>query len=533
MLNPWIGTQHIINLIANEQPSRRGRLTDTNGVGVVRERYWLTFAPGEVRSCTSCHGINVTTQAGHPAPTNTPLALIQLLDYWKTNTAVRSTLVTNTGSRFFQIAFVRRPAESGVTYHVQASADLLTWTDIATYAGSNIVLTANAIEVSRVGMPNETVTIREAANAAATTHHFLRVNVTQPDSNNSRLENRRRLLGCARLLTADSSSNRARHDARGLAGPRCRTVATFRYSESQTCRASSARTRLPFFPILAILFLLGPPLLAQTNAPPEPICGFLGGPHFALEEADVSRGLSVRLAVGDAQAGRPLTLRFLVEEKPRSRPIATLQVEHDKYFHLFLVSTDLKDFFHLHPERIQPGLWAVTCTLPRAGDYRLWSEVKYRGVSYSFRHPLLHVAGPSQSENLLDPIQHPRPDTAAGFHTRCEHTDPLVRGATNIFHFAMTDARGNRVALEPYLGAPLHLVVIKDDLSLCLHGHPDHGLITDPWITVRQLFPQPGGYHVFAQYRPAGAGLAPDESLLAEFHIHVLDPPEGGTSISR
>jgi hypothetical protein len=34
------------------------------------------FAPGEIRSCTSRHGINLTTQAGLPAPTNTPLALI-------------------------------------------------------------------------------------------------------------------------------------------------------------------------------------------------------------------------------------------------------------------------------------------------------------------------------------------------------------------------------------------------------------------------------------------------------------------------
>jgi len=51
------------------------QLADTNGVGVVRERYWLTFAPGEIRTCASCHGINETSQANKPAPTNTPLPL--------------------------------------------------------------------------------------------------------------------------------------------------------------------------------------------------------------------------------------------------------------------------------------------------------------------------------------------------------------------------------------------------------------------------------------------------------------------------
>ena len=51
---------------------------------VVRERYWLTFQPGEVRVCASCHGLNSEDQAGHPVPTNTPAALTALLTSWKT-----------------------------------------------------------------------------------------------------------------------------------------------------------------------------------------------------------------------------------------------------------------------------------------------------------------------------------------------------------------------------------------------------------------------------------------------------------------
>lgn len=50
---------------------------------VVRERYWLTFQPGEVRVCASCHGLNSVDQAGRPAPTNPPEALRQLLRYWQ------------------------------------------------------------------------------------------------------------------------------------------------------------------------------------------------------------------------------------------------------------------------------------------------------------------------------------------------------------------------------------------------------------------------------------------------------------------
>ena len=59
------------------------QLTDAAGAPVVRERMWLTFQPGEIRVCTSCHGLNETDQAGNPAPTNPPQALLTLLQYWQ------------------------------------------------------------------------------------------------------------------------------------------------------------------------------------------------------------------------------------------------------------------------------------------------------------------------------------------------------------------------------------------------------------------------------------------------------------------
>ena len=164
-------------------PARRAlswQLTDENGVGIVRERYWLTMAPGEIRSCTSCHGINEKDQAGHPTPTNTPVALIQLLNYWKTNATVRTGVVANSGAKYFQITFVRRPLETGVTYHVQASTNASQWSDIATYSGTHIVLTAQAAEISRSGSPDENVTVRDLTGIANQSARFLRINVTRP-----------------------------------------------------------------------------------------------------------------------------------------------------------------------------------------------------------------------------------------------------------------------------------------------------------------------------------------------------------------
>jgi hypothetical protein len=59
------------------------QLTDGQGTGVVRERYWLTFQPGEIRVCASCHGLNDLDQAGSSVPQNEPEALRTLLQYWQ------------------------------------------------------------------------------------------------------------------------------------------------------------------------------------------------------------------------------------------------------------------------------------------------------------------------------------------------------------------------------------------------------------------------------------------------------------------
>lgn len=77
--------------IAAFVPARRAlswQLTNAGGVPSVRERYWVTMQPGEVRVCGSCHAANMRTQAGGSAPTNEPEALRQLLAYWRAASAL-------------------------------------------------------------------------------------------------------------------------------------------------------------------------------------------------------------------------------------------------------------------------------------------------------------------------------------------------------------------------------------------------------------------------------------------------------------
>lgn len=66
-------------------PTRRAlswQTTAPNGDPVVRERFWLTLQPGEVRVCDGCHGINRSGQAGQAVATNTAQALTAILQQW-------------------------------------------------------------------------------------------------------------------------------------------------------------------------------------------------------------------------------------------------------------------------------------------------------------------------------------------------------------------------------------------------------------------------------------------------------------------
>jgi hypothetical protein len=68
-------------------PARRPvtwQLTSPSTTPIVRERYWVTFQPGEIRVCASCHGTNdAATSPINPIPQNKPDAFRDLLRSWK------------------------------------------------------------------------------------------------------------------------------------------------------------------------------------------------------------------------------------------------------------------------------------------------------------------------------------------------------------------------------------------------------------------------------------------------------------------
>src|SRR5205823_5694575 len=187
----------------------------------------------------------------------------------------------------------------------------------------------------------------------------------------------------------------------------------------------------------------------------DPICGFIAGPHVYSETSQIKQGLSVDIFVGQPRVNQPVTLRFFVHQKPRNMPVDQLQIEHEKFIHVLGVSDDLKEFFHLHPVRVSPGMWEASYTFAKPGNYKIWTDLKSRGVSYSLGHPKLSVLGnSSESGNGETSVATPKKfDYPVAF----THSSSLITGQTNQLEFVIHDAAGNPVEIENYLGAAMHL----------------------------------------------------------------------------
>jgi hypothetical protein len=166
-------------------PARRAmthQLLGTNNESIVKERYWITYQPGEIRTCKNCHGINTTDQTGiNGPPNNEPQALHDLLQYWKAQNIPVLTLQTNGNTNYLALTFKRRAGVSNVTHTVEVSDDLAGWSAGSSYSSTGAVPnTPVTTEVSRTGTNTEIIVVRENAPLGSAPQRFMRVRVSAP-----------------------------------------------------------------------------------------------------------------------------------------------------------------------------------------------------------------------------------------------------------------------------------------------------------------------------------------------------------------
>ena len=284
----------------------------------------------------------------------------------------------------------------------------------------------------------------------------------------------------------------------------------------------------------------------HDDATMEDAPGEHGGAAYH-ESTDIREGLMVDMSASPAPTvGVATWLDFFVNEQPANTPVLAedLEIEHEKLMHVIGVRSDMEEFFHIHPlpDPASPGHLIVPYIFAAPGVYKLWAEVKRNGVVHAIGQSELAVSGDgSQSAKS---VSFARNIIVGNYQVALELDEPVREGREAELAFDIHTLTGDEVDAENYLGAPMHLAVIKDDGTEFVHTHPEGGDMHeakgffprasahgdaegattaegDHGITFHAAFPQAGLYRAFAQFRPAGADLAPDEALTVAFWIRV------------
>jgi Heavy metal binding domain len=199
------------------------------------------------------------------------------------------------------------------------------------------------------------------------------------------------------------------------------------------------------------------------------------------------------------QAGRELRLAFTVLDPKTGKLVADFQVMHEKLYHLFIVSQDLKYFVHDHPEKASDGTFYFKTILPKPGMYRVLSDFYPTGGTPQLIVKTIVLPGAAVTPGAeLKPDLAPKDSANMQVSLTMRPAQPIA-GMKTLLFFHLEPSDG----LEPYLGSWSHMLAASDDLIDMIHDHP---FIADggPQMQFNVIFPRARTYRVWVQFQRKG-----------------------------
>ena len=202
-------------------------------------------------------------------------------------------------------------------------------------------------------------------------------------------------------------------------------------------------------------------------------------------------------------AGDHVQLAFRVLDPKSGKLVQKFEIVHERLFHLFLVSQDLRHFVHGHPKFGPDGIFRYDMVFPKPGLYRLLGDFYPAGGTPQLTAKTVIVPGKPGDPLPIQPVS--LSSDLAPNH--CENlsvelvTEPAqpVAGQKTIMFFRLKPAQG----IEKYLGAWGHMLAASDDLIDMIHSHP---FIADggEQEQFNLIFPRARTYRVWVQFQRQG-----------------------------
>ena len=245
------------------------------------------------------------------------------------------------------------------------------------------------------------------------------------------------------------------------------------------------------------------------------ICGMTLVPGDPMATADYV--MRVTMEPRAPKPGQTVKFRFAALHPLTGAMVTDFAEVHDKLFHLFIVSRDMSQWFHVHPELQKDGSLVLEHAIPTAGHWALFSDFMPIGGGPQLIVTPFSTAG--YEGDLTSSVPSLTPDTsftksADGVTVSMQLTPAkLISGEETDIPIRFTDEKtGEPVKnLQRYLGAFGHAMMLSEDMTEHVHAHPEQMLegtsITEgggPDLTFHALFPKPGVYRIWLQYQRNG-----------------------------
>ena len=205
------------------------------------------------------------------------------------------------------------------------------------------------------------------------------------------------------------------------------------------------------------------------------------------------------------KAGEKVRLNFQVGDPETRQPVRDFEIVHEKLYHLFVISQDLKFFAHEHPQMQPDGSFQLDLSFPKPGFYRVLNDFYPASGTPQLISKALMVPGPgfALAAAKLDPDVAPQKSENLEVELVTEPRQPIA-GMQTLLFFRLKPKDG----IEPYLGAMAHMLAASSDLIDLIHDHPIQ--VTEPaneqylQIQFDVVFPRAGVHRVWVQFQRKG-----------------------------